>query len=343
MAGTDWQTRHPVASDLLQNGHQYSFYEAVRLLHGLHKDAPKVGHQGPAEAEVVRFRPLLSMSFPVADIAGVQARETADGRERLLFELTFMGLYGPSTPLPSYYTEDLLRLEDDESLLRGFIDLFHHRLFSLAYRVWEKYRHTVQYDSAGRDYFSDRLLTLLGASLDHLPAGESIRPGRLLAYAGLITQQPRSAAALRALLSDHFDDANVEIEQLKGRWCDISPREQNRLGKANCGLGQNLSLGSAVYDRAGNFGVSVGPLEFDDYMQFMPGGRDMDQLRELTDIMNNDSMDYEVTVIVRGDAVQRAQLSATHTRLGWSSWLGEASPQDQSVTFKFKGWKHGRG
>lgn len=353
MAGTDRQTSHPVAQpgghkpsarkDLLTNGRHYSFYEAVRLLHGLHRDAPKVGYQGPAERERIRFRPLLSMSFPTADVDNVEALELPDGSDRYRLNVTFMGLYGASTPLPNFYTEDLLRMEDDESLLRGFLDLFHHRLYSLLFRVWEKYRHTVQYDANASDYYSKRLLTLVGASLEMLPHDEATRPGRLLAYAGLLTQQPRSAAALQALLADHFPEAPVDIEQCKGRWCEISTRGRNRLGDANCTLGADTTLGSAVFDRAGNFGVVLGPMDHDAYMAMLPDGDNMAQLRELVDMFNSDCLDYEVTLILRGDEVKRAQLSSNHTRLGWSSWLGESSPRDESVTFKFKGWKHGRG
>jgi type VI secretion system protein ImpH len=343
MAGTDWQTRHPVATKLLSNGKDFSFYEAVRLLHGLHKDAPRLGHQGPPERECMRIRPLLSLGFPGADIARITTVDAPDGTERYQFEVTFMGLYGPSSPLPSFYTEDLIRLEDEESLLRGFLDLFHHRLFSLLFRIWEKYRHTVQYDAGASDYLSQRLLTLLGAVLESHPRGQALRPGRLLAYAGLLTQQPRSAAALRALLADHFEEANVEIDQCRGRWCEINAREHNRLGARNCTLGADTTLGSAVFDRAGNFGVNLGPLGFDTYMEFLPCSDNLSQLRELVDLFNNDCLDYEVTLTLRGEEVKRAQLSSDYTRLGWSSWLGEKSPEDRTVTFKFKGWKHGRG
>lgn len=342
MAGTDRQTRHPVA-ELLQNGKHFSFYEAIRLLHGLHRDAPKLGHQGPPELERVRVRPLLSLTFPPSDIARVESVELPDGSERIRLDVTFMGLYGASSPLPSFYTEDLIRLEDEDSLLRGFLDLFHHRLFSLLFRVWEKYRHTVQYDAGARDYFSSRLLTMLGAAPELLPEHESTRPGRLLAYAGLLTQQPRSAASLRALLAEHFPEVDVEIDQCRGRWLDISHGELNRLGERNCALGQDVSLGSKIFDRAGNFGIELGPMDFDTWLTFLPDGRNIEQLRELTDLFNGDCLTYEVTLRLRGETMQRAQLSSNHTRLGWSSWLGESASEDRTVTFKFKGWKHGRG
>lgn len=338
---------------LLQDVHKYSFYEAVRLLQGMQAglpSAPRVGHQGPAERERIRFRPLLSLTFPPADIADIHEKETLEGESRYQLELTFMGLYGASSPLPMHYTEELIRMEDDESLLRNFLDVFHHRLFSLLFRTWEKYRHTVQYDPTGKDYYSDRLLTMLGTPLRFLPGDEKLRPGRLLAYAGLLTQQPRSAAALEALLGDHFDGLEgrgprlgVEIEQCRGRWAEIPSKHRNRLGVENCTLGQDMSVGRAVFDRAGNFGINLGPMGLDDYMDFLPDGDSLSQLRELTDLFNNDCLDYEITLILRGEEIPRAQLSSKHTRLGWSSWLGESFAEDRTVTFQFKGWKHGRG
>ena len=87
----------------------------------------------------------------------------------------------------------------------------------------------------------------------------------------------------------------------------------------------------------------MGPMDHAAYMGMLPDGDNMAQLRELVDLFNSDCLDYEVTLILRGDEVKRAQLSSNHTRLGWSSWLGEHSEQDRTVTFKFKGWKHGRG
>ena len=262
MAGTDWQTRHPLTTELLQDASQYSFYEAVRLLHGLHKDAPKVGYQGPPERERMRFRPLLSMSFPVADIAGVSALEQPDGSERYRLDLTFMGLYGPSTPLPAFYTEDLIRLEDDDSLIRGFLDLFHHRLFSFVYRVWEKYRHTVQYDSSGKDYYSQRLLTLIGTSLDQLPGGEDIRAGRLLAYAGLLTQQPRSAATLRAVAQRHPADSD-ELATIPG----IGAGKLERYGELHTFSNQLLELTTDACESISHVGDQLRELSTVTYAQ----------------------------------------------------------------------------
>jgi predicted component of type VI protein secretion system len=103
----------------------------------------------------------------------------------------------------------------------------------------------------------------------------------------------------------------------------------------------------------------MGPLDLPEFLALLPRGADeepahageLDQLRELVDIMNSDGLEYEVTLILRSEQVPRAQLGSgiegadhrNHTRLGWCSWLGESSGEDRNVTFRFKGWNHGRG
>ncbi|MBX3474514.1 MAG: type VI secretion system baseplate subunit TssG [Planctomycetes bacterium] len=346
MAGADRQSGDPVVEQLAEEGHHFSFFQAVRLLHALDPEAPKLGFQGPVERERARLRPNLSLGFPPSDLAAVRQTEMADGGTRWHLDVNFMGLYGPSSPLPTFYTEDLLRDEyqgDETGVVRGFLDLFHHRLLSLLYRAWEKYRHTVQYDPRGRDFYSSRLLALVGANLNWLPGDQHLPAGRILAYAGLLTQRPRSAESLRAILADHFPEGEVRLSQCLARAKQIDIQQQCRLGRANSRLGQDLSLGQAVVDRAGNFGIAVGPLAFEDYLEFMPDRDSMAQLNELVDLFNVDGLDYEVTVILRGGVTPPLQVGNPLHRLGYSSWLGQSGGQDRTVTFRFEGWKHGRG
>lgn len=346
MAGADRKPVDPLADQLVEEGNHFSFYQAVRLIHALDPEAPKMGFQGPVERERLRLRPQLSLGFAPADIARVDQSEMADGGTRWHLDVNFMGLYGPSSPLPTQYTEDLIRDEyqgEDNTLVRGFLDLFHHRLLSLLYRVWEKYRHTVQYDPRGRDYYSARLLRMVGANLDWLPQDEHLPAGRILAYAGLLTQKPRSAETLRAILADHFPEGEVAVTQCVARDKGISPAQRNRLGGMNCSLGTDLSLGETVPDRAGFFGIAVGPIIFEDYVDFMPDRDSMAQLNELVDLFNSDGLDYEVTVILRGDQTPALQVNNPLHRLGYSSWLGQSGGHDRTVTFRFEGWRHGRG
>lgn len=323
---------------LLQEGFRFSFFQAVRLLqHSVPGSAP-VGHQGPVEKEVIRFRPVLDLAFAASDVSKISEVKSPEGGVRYEIATTFLSLYGTVSPLPNYFTEELLA-QDDESLQRDFLDLFHHRAISLLYRAWEKYRYTSRFSPEGNDYFSTRFRMLLG--IDRLPRGHRVSSLRILGLSGILTQIPHSAEALRSVLSDYFDGIGVGIQTCVGRWLPIPDDQLNLLARANTRLGKDLCLGERVFDRSCTFRVALGPLSLEEYMAFLPCGDKMPELRELTDLMNGDGLDYEVELQLNVDEVPPLQLCAPTARLGWASWLGRRDGMNSSIRFLVKGWLHG--
>jgi hypothetical protein len=62
-----------------------------------------------------------------------------------------------------YYTELLReRLRARDQTAASFFDLFNHRIISLFYQAWEKYRFPIAYERGDRDPFSHHLLDLIG-------------------------------------------------------------------------------------------------------------------------------------------------------------------------------------
>ncbi|MFO8111269.1 MAG: type VI secretion system baseplate subunit TssG [Desulfosalsimonadaceae bacterium] len=69
----------------------------------------------------------MSLAFPPADIDRIQEM---DLQEHSGYEITanFLGLYGISSPLPTFYTEELMHeAAEDESVCRDFIDVINQR------------------------------------------------------------------------------------------------------------------------------------------------------------------------------------------------------------------------
>ncbi|MFO0983707.1 MAG: type VI secretion system baseplate subunit TssG [Planctomycetota bacterium] len=328
-----WQEQ-PLVDHLVRAAATFNFFQAVRLLQAQCPDAVPVGHQGPSSREAIRFRPDLSLGFAASDIAAIR-RSAAEPSVEIA--TTFLSLYGSSSPLPAFYTEDLLGA-DEESLVRAFLDLFHHRLLSLFYRAWEKYRYAVRFERGGVDPISRGFLAMLG-----LPAGSSagkggVSPVRLLAGAGLWTQQPHSAASLRGLLADYFADAEIEIEQCVGRWLDIAPEQRNTLGSSNCALGLDVMLGERVFDRSTCFRIHVGPLLLARFQDFLPNGTAVASLQEIVRLFEVDGLDYELELHLQKDQVPELALSSAASALGWSSWLVGTTPDaDQCVRFEMRG------
>src|SRR5690606_21819791 len=133
-ATTDpWGTGPSVAARLRKEPYCFNFYQAVRVLERLDFDRQPVGHDASVQRECVRFRSLLSLSFPPSDLYAYNEPKEGDGPPHLT--VTFLGLFGPSGALPRAYTELLLeRARHKDFTLREFLDLFNHRLTSLFYR-----------------------------------------------------------------------------------------------------------------------------------------------------------------------------------------------------------------
>jgi type VI secretion system protein ImpH len=282
-----------------------------------------VGELGPVREEPARLRPSSSLRFQAADVVAVERR--AEGAPAWRLTTAVLGLYGAGTPLPLFYAEDIARAEmtEDDDPVRLFLDVSNHRLLSLLYRAWSKYRWGFTFEAGARDRTSQRLLGLIGLATPGLQEALSVPAGRLLRYAGTISMRPRGAAAVAGVVSDFFGGVPARIEQCVARWARIAVDDQNRLGARNAGLGQDLTVGEQVPDRAGKCRVEVGPLDFRTFEAFLPEGAAAHELSELAHFLLPDPLAYDVRLVLRGPEVPWLRLASgpDAARLGWTSWL----------------------
>src|SRR5713101_2915251 len=149
-------------------------------------------------------RARFSGSIGQAPLMAVPLKRSFPRAARVV--INFMGLAGPSGVLPLYYAELIVeRIRQKDRAMLGFLDIFNHRMISLFYQAWEKYRFTIAYERGERDRFSHHLMDLIGVGTKLLEDRLSVRDDSLLFYAGLLAMHARSAAALQRILSDYFD------------------------------------------------------------------------------------------------------------------------------------------
>ncbi len=347
MPASAWSPAHPLVKRVLAQPHEFEFLQLLHLIMRLAPERVAIGRQGPPRQEAVALRPSLSLAFPVADIESAGWREdAATPRGQLHLTTTFLGLYGSDSPLPTHFTEALLPEQPDDELVRGFLDLFHHRLLSLLFRVWEKYRYYVTLRPTADDPISFALRGLSGVATTDTLERLGVPPLRLFRYAGLLNQRPRSAVGLEGLLSDYFGGAPCAVISCVGRWLPLSPGQQNRLGRANCGLGAEpapghppgvLLLGERKHDRSGKFRIRIGPVGLREFEQFIPGQPGAEELRRIVSYFLSDPLLFEVEVILRGEEVPEQQFAERGVigRLGWSSWSKSRPCPDKSVLFEY--------
>jgi type VI secretion system protein ImpH len=332
VAGTPWTAEHPLALWIREAPHALGFFQALHLIERYVPSAAPLGHQD-ARREAVRLRPELSLAFPAADISGADWLDSGPGRLQLT--TTFLGLYGSASPLPSHFTEALLGESEADRRVRDFLDLFHHRLLALLYRVWKKYRYHVTFAAGGGDPISLVVRALLGLGTADTAEHLNLPTVRMFRYAGLLAQRPRSAVGLAGVVRDFFAGIPAEVQPCVGRWLPIEPSEQNRLGERNVGLGQDFLLGERVYDASGKFRVRLGPVGFEDYCRFLPEQGAATELRELARFYCGDPLEFDVEVTLDGAQVPDTPLGGQGLlgRLAWTSWLKSQPVPDQPVVF----------
>lgn len=341
-----------MAHPLFREGYRYDFFQAVRLLQRMGPNQARVGRGGPPRSEAVRFAVHNSLSFPPSTVHEV--RRPSSDRPVPVMVQAFLGLTGPSGVLPRHYTERLYRIEreartPEKHALRDWLDLFNHRLVSLFYRAWEKYRFYIPFERGDEgdepDPFIQSMLSLIGLGLPPLrgrlrvavPEATGARELAriddlvLLHYGGLLAHHPRCASGLEAILQDYFGIA-ARIEPFVGRWLRLEPPSQTRLGDelGNNQLGTSAVAGDRVWDRQSKFRVRLGPLSYAQFLEFLPDPTPIPErkafflLAHLVRLYADPGLDFEVQLVLKADDVPECRLTGPGTlgaRLGWNTWL----------------------
>ena len=301
----------------------FDFFQAVRLLERLMPEREPVGKFVNPKREVVHFAAHPSVSFPPSQLHSITTNEGEPAR----MTVNFMGLTGPLGVLPHYYTElVIIRSRAKDQTLRDFLDIFNHRMISLFFQAWQKYRFTVAYERGERDRFSHHLLDLVGLGTEGLQNRQAVADDSLIFYAGLLAQWPRSASALRQVLTDYFD-VPVEIEQFAGGWFRLD-RETQCCFEDGASISQQLGVGSVVgdeiWDQQSSVRVTLGPLTLTQYQDFLPNGTAYQPLHGLLGFFAGAEFDFEVQLILKRDEVPACELGAEGSagpQLGWVTWM----------------------
>ena len=307
--------------ELLEKGHAFSFFQVIRLLRLFAMQPFRIQTPSSDLSQTIQIKPNLSLAFPASDVESV--KELGDHEDfRFLIIANFMGLYGTASPLPTFYTEDLIdEAADDESVSRDFIDILNQRLYALLFECWGKYRQSLQIVEGKNTAYMDRLFCLLGLGEKSFRK-HITEPYRLLRYIGLFTQFPHSAMALKTLLNDALGGTAVEIIPCVEQTAKIPENQTLRLAISGCRLGIDSYLGDELIDRMGKFRISLGPLNRAELKRFSPGTEDFSRVSALTDLYFVEPLKYEVEIILAEGEAQTVCLGdAMRATLGVDSWI----------------------
>ncbi len=328
----------PAAPALMEqlraNPRAFSFVQAVRLLRqaGAGKGADESER---FLRERLRVRALLSLGFPPTDlteVADLPPRKEGDP-DRFQLTATFLGLYGPSSPLPTFYTEELLDEQaEDRSASRDFLDVVGDGFFSLFFLAWARHRLWLKTCEEEDAATLERLYSLVGLG-DPAVRGVFSQPGLLLRVSGLLTQFPRTAAGLRCLLSDRAG-APVKGIQSVSRTVPIPPDQRCHLGEDSAQLGESAWIGLQAQDDTGKFRIEVGPLTAATFAQVIPGGGWHAAIVRLVRFYCTEPLEFDVLFRLDQAEAEVSRLgTGAWSRLGCDTWLGVGGLDDPCALF----------
>ena len=307
---------------LLERPSDFTFVQAVRLL----EQAAR--RSGGTVANVARFHAATTLAFAPAEIAKLSQ---AGVDEPVDIEVNFLGLNGPSGVLPRVYSEFVPQQARQKSLaMRDFLDIFNDRVIRNHLDASRKYRLPAAFELAGGNYSDPMtavLRALIGMSTSTLAERTAVKEEMLLSYAGLFSHQVRSAAGLEQILRD-FLGRPVQVLQLTGRWAVLDPADRTALpdrdhpGGNYSQLGVNTVLGSRIFDVQGAFRVRLGPLDYSEFADLLPGSPLMRQVADLTRLYVGPSLAFDIQLSIRREAVPQCRFDRKNPPLlGLNSWL----------------------
>jgi type VI secretion system protein ImpH len=342
-----WRSSSSVSEWLFAEGYRFEFIQALRLLEQL---GTSISHNPPEELapghEPFQLRSAVGFNFPPSEVRSVSPGTTPDIKPELI--TNFFSLAGSAAPLPDWIAELLIQqTRNRDSGILDFLDIFHHRLLTLLYRVRLRHRPWLEptptdsnNTSSGtrtsnqicaQNRMSGYLLAFTGLGLPELRNRLPVGDEELLPYAGLLWQRPRSIAGLERILAHAFP-LQIKSQQMIGLWRQIERDDWTRLGAQRLGrhrftesrgqnnaLGHTTVLGTRTWDSQGRFDIIVGPLSLAQFQSFLPEGAPHKKLTALVRFYAGDLLDCGIRLSIAPAEVPATRLSKS--RLGWTSWL----------------------
>ncbi|WGO83916.1 type VI secretion system baseplate subunit TssG [Arsenophonus apicola] len=265
-----------------------SFYQNVRRL--LSKCLRK-GRQVSVPDDVVRFESVLTLDAPEREVESVTVDESMAEETTYCMAVNHFGLLGTHGALPLRYTEWLIdrryRYGDDSA--KAFLDVFNHRLLSLRFQVWQKYRLYVNAELNTKRQLPAVITAVTGLSAEQmasLPAAD---------MSGLLSTSVRSLVNLERLLQREFQLA-VKIQPFHGRWRKVASEYQAILG--GCRLGEAPVIGQYFCDIQSHFLIQFTCSKPQQWEKFLSNSDVYSQLNQRVGLFTGGILSFSLELLV---------------------------------------------
>lgn len=216
----------------------------------------------------VRIRPALSTAFPDREISSVEINH----RNQFLIETTFFGLYGVTSPLPNFYTEEVNHLSSaGYNNVRLFLDIFNHAAFPLLLKAVTRFKSATGLQEHLNLRQRSRKASWIGLASPALMKRYDEWP-RLLEVATILSSPYLTASGLGTMLQGIVQSGMVTVYPCSVAKTPIPEKNRWRLGYQASTLGDDAVVGQFVDDRRNQVDIEFEGQEHSDLQAILPGG-----------------------------------------------------------------------
>ncbi len=317
--------------DLERRSPEYSVFYAIFLAEKISKRLYPRRDDAKFDQEGLRFRPHEYYEFPPKDIRSFKFDDNV-----MTFVLNFMGLYGINSPLPRCYAEQVAMQQSVHGPgnvpLQNFLDLFNTRFYWLYYQAWKKYRYYLQFGFGLENKVMMRVFSFIGRG-EQKNGRKPTRINEMMLFrlSGILGHRLRNKKGLRILLREFYPGIDFHIREFIPHRVKLAerPRMGSGGGDQAFRLSEFSTVGESVVDLMGRICIEIGPLEFEEYLDFTPGTDKAGLLRELMSLYLNDGLEYDVRFTLKSDTIGHVSWNDRRLKLGVSFWMGR--PKSETV------------
>ncbi|RWF57423.1 MAG: type VI secretion system baseplate subunit TssG [Mesorhizobium sp.] len=327
----------------------FDFFE---LLRRLERRGGLFGYSGHADREPARLGQHVRLSFSAKDVVAFrEASDETPGKHRTPARVTVanLGLMGPEGPMPLHLTRWVLdRLsqrwftgadarQTSDTTFVDFVNILQHRMIALYYRAWADAHPAVQVERAVGGRVRAMLEAMAGIGLPGTdnPDLDAVK----LRQAASLASQVDGPERLTLFLAEAFK-VPVQIKEFVATWMTIPASLQTRLAQAYAVLGRGATIGPRVFSRQSRIELRVGPLGYEEFKTFLPGGQRLQMFKQAVRDMVGESLDVDLRIVLAREAVPQPRIGAV--QLGRTSWLARPAERGDADDMRLRtivGWR----
>ncbi len=322
----------------------FDFFE---LLRRLERRGRLFGYAGSPEREPARLGQHVRLSFSARDV--VEFREAKD-KAPARVTVANLGLMGPEGPLPLHLTRWVLdrlsqrwftgaeaQQQTSDTTFLDFVNILQHRFIALYYRAWADAHPAVQVERAVGGRVRSMLEAMAGTGLPGTqnPDLDTVK----LRQAASLASQVDGPERLTLFLAEAFK-VPVHIKEFIASWITIPTGLQTSLAKAYAGLGRGATIGPRVFNRQSRIELRVGPLGYEDFKAFLPGGQRLKLFKQAVREMVGESLDVDLRIVLAREAVPPPRIGTI--QLGRTAWLARSAERGDADDMRLRtivGWR----